>query len=77
MPSILVRGLDKKTIERLKARAKENGRSLQTEAKRVLEEAAGKMTWQEAREGFAQWQEKFRGRKFPSVVELLREDRDR
>ena len=77
MPSILVRGLDKKIIERLKEHAKRNGRSLQSEAKIALEEAAGKMTWQEAREGFAPWQEKFRRRKFPSVVRLLRKDRDR
>ncbi len=41
MPDIPVRGLDDETVKRLKARAKRNGRSLQGEAKRVLEQAAG------------------------------------
>jgi plasmid stability protein len=77
MPSILVRGLDKRIIERLKERAKQNGRSLQGEAKRVLEEAASRGTWEEVRKGFVKWQEKFRGRKHPSIVEMLREDRER
>jgi hypothetical protein len=36
MDSILVRGLDQKTIERLKERARLNGRSLQQEVKALL-----------------------------------------
>jgi hypothetical protein len=38
--SILVRGLNQKTIERLKERARLTGRSLQLEAKALLERAA-------------------------------------
>ena len=40
MPDILIRGLESETIRKLKARAKQNGRSLQGEAKRLLEEAS-------------------------------------
>lgn len=77
MPSILVRGLDKKIVERLKEKAKRNGRSLQSEAKQALEEAAGRATWEEVRDGFAKWQQKLQGSRLPSVVEMIREDRQR
>jgi plasmid stability protein len=40
MGSILVRGLDQKIIERLKERARLNGRSLQQETKEILKRAA-------------------------------------
>jgi plasmid stability protein len=40
MGSILVRGLGQKTIERLKERARLNGRTLQQEVKVLLERAA-------------------------------------
>ena len=44
MPSILVRGLDQKTVQRLKERARLNGRSLQLEVTEILERAAGALT---------------------------------
>jgi antitoxin FitA len=37
---VLVRDLDERVVDSLKARAKENGRSLQSELKLVLERAA-------------------------------------
>jgi plasmid stability protein len=49
MASILVRGLDQKTIERLKERARLNGRTLQQEVKALLERAAETLTMREAR----------------------------
>jgi plasmid stability protein len=49
MGAILVRGLDQKTIERLKERARLNGRSLQQEVKVLLERAADTLTMREAR----------------------------
>ena len=49
MGSILVRGLDQKTIERLKERARLNGRSLQQEVKALLDRAADTLTMREAR----------------------------
>ena len=41
MSSILVQGLNPKTIQRLKERARRNGRSLQQEVKEILERTAG------------------------------------
>ena len=75
MPDILVRGLDKRTVDRLKARAKRNGRSLQSEAKMVLENAAGAPTT-EVLEAARQWRKKL-GRRFEDSAELIREDRER
>lgn len=40
MPDILIRNLDEQTVKRLKQRAKRNRRSLQNEAKLLLEQAA-------------------------------------
>ena len=39
MAQVLVRQLDNKVVVRLKKRAKEHGRSLQSEVKTILEEA--------------------------------------
>ena len=44
MASVLVRDLDQAVVERLKARAEENGRSLQKELKAILETAAARAT---------------------------------
>lgn len=38
---ILIRGLNDESVERLRSRAKRHGRSLQSEARRVLDQAAG------------------------------------
>lgn len=40
MPQVLVRSLDQPTLERLKARARRHGRSLQAELKAILEAAS-------------------------------------
>lgn len=74
MPSILVRGLDKKTIERLKARAKRNGRSLQSEAKWAIEHAAGA---EQIDAILDRWKKEFAGKKFENSADLIREDRER
>jgi plasmid stability protein len=75
MPDILIRGLDKKVLQRLKARAKRNGRSLQSEAKTVIENAA-QPSILEALED-AQRMRKQLGRTFGDNAELIREDRRR
>ncbi|WHZ28622.1 MAG: hypothetical protein OJF51_003420 [Nitrospira sp.] len=78
MAQILIRNLDDKLVGRLKKRAKERGRSLQAEVKRILEEAAKDEAtefWKAAdriRERL-----KRSGRKFSDSAELIREDRDR
>ena len=76
MPDLLVRDLDKSTIERLKLRAEAKGRSLQQEVREILEVAApltgaersallGKL---HARHGFPKVK--------ADPVELIRKDRD-
>lgn len=76
MPDILVRGLNAETLKRLKAQAKQHGRSLQGEAKLLLERAAGANP-EEIAEMLDGWKKKFAGRKLSSSVDLIREDRDR
>lgn len=49
MPQILVRDLDAEVIEQLKERARRHGRSLQKEAKAILEQAVGRLSMDEAR----------------------------
>jgi len=78
MPDILVRGVDPQCVRRLKARAKRNGRSFQSEAKLALEERAGEMTPEEIRADLEKWQKRFANRRFTTdSVDLIREDRER
>lgn len=78
VPSILIRRLDAKVIERLKARANQNGRSLQAEVRMILQDAVPEqMTSEEARQMFVKSQEELRGRKFSDSADLIREDRER
>jgi plasmid stability protein len=76
MSSILVRDLDQKTIERLKERARLNGRTLQQEVRAVLERAAGTLTMREARRLSERWRRRIGGRSFSNSSRLIREDRD-
>jgi antitoxin FitA len=77
MASVLVRDLDPAVVERLKARAEENGRSLQKELKAILETAAAQATWAEARAAAERVRQMLGGRQFSDSTELVREDRDR
>jgi hypothetical protein len=76
MGSILVRGLDPKTIERLTECARLNGRSLQQEVKLLLERAAETLTMREARRVSERWRCRLDGRSFSDSAHLIREDRD-
>ena len=79
MAQILVRDLDEGVVESLKRRARQDGRSLQSEVKAILEQAAyePKVDMETARNICAEFRRKFKGRKFPDTVELIREDRER
>jgi len=77
MAQLLVRDIDPQTINRLKLRAKQHNRSLQGEAKLILEEAAQKMTMEEFKARAKRIRESFKGRRFSDSVKLIREDRDR
>jgi antitoxin FitA len=76
MASILVRGLDEGTIQRLKERARLNGRSLQQEVKEILERTAGMLTMSEARRLSERWERRLGRRSFSDSARLIREDRD-
>ncbi len=76
MPDILVRDLTPDTIEKLKARARQHGRSLQGEVKVILEGAVG-LSLDEARLLSEKWQERLAGGQFSDSAESVREDRQR
>ncbi len=78
MAQVLVRDLETAVVERLKERARRNGRSLQKETKAILEEAAAKQpAMAEARLAAQRIRERFAGRTFSDSAELIREDRTR
>lgn len=79
MAQILVRDLNEEVVKRLKKRAKQDGRSLQSEVKFILEQAAlePKMDTETARKISEAFRQRFKGREFPDTVELIREDRRR
>lgn len=76
MAQLLVRDLTEETLDRLKHRAREHGRSLQAEAKTILEEAA-LLTLPEVAQVAAQWRRRLAGKMKSDSAELLREDRGR
>lgn len=76
MAQVLVRDLDPELLDRLKARARLHGRSLQGELKAVLE-AAAVFSMAEAREASARWRQRLAGRSMSDSSDLIREDRDR
>ena len=76
MAQIIVRNLDDAVVERLKARARSNGRSLEAEVRQILEQSA-KVDMATARQHVMEIRKKLAGRKFTDSVELIREDRDR
>lgn len=78
MPDVLIRNIDKKTLERLKDRANKNKRSLQEELKELLEIHSGKKN-EKAIEMVREIQAKYKksGTIFPDSTEEIRRDRDR
>ena len=75
MAQILVRNLDHASVERLKGRAARSGRSLQAEAKLILEQAA-KLDMAAARQLADSLRAKAGRRSTSDSVEILRELRD-
>lgn len=77
MTQMLVRDLPPEVVERLKERARSNGRSLQKEVKAILEGAAETYTMSEANEVSRRWHERLGGIEHSDSAELIREDRGR
>lgn len=76
MPNILIRDVSQKTIDRLKARAKQHNRSLQGEVKHLVEETV-KATGEAAILRTRKIRASFGNRTFSDSADLLREDRNR
>ena len=76
MAQILVRNLDPSVVAGLKKRAAQRGRSLQAEAKAILEQAA-KVNPDAARKLVERIRRRFKGKRFSDSARLIREDRDR
>ena len=80
MSNVLVRDVPPDALERLKARAKRRGRSLQAELQRILIEASVKsdiesMTFEEAVRLGDDLREQLKGKIKGSSADMIREDR--
>jgi len=76
MTDMLIRGLDDRTLKRLKVRAQRHGRSPQAEAKLLLEQAAGADREQVAAM-LDRWKQRFAERQLSDSTKSIREDRQR
>jgi plasmid stability protein len=76
MAQVIVKGLDESVLERLKARAKQHGHTLQSELKTIIEQAA-QQDFASARKLAAQLRRKLAGRTHTDSAELVSEDRSR
>jgi len=76
MPQLLVRDLDAEIVERLKQRACRHGRSLQGEAKAILQ-AAATYSMSEAENVAQEWQRRLAGEAYSDSADAIREDRGR
>ncbi len=78
MADVLIRNIDQETLDRLKARADFNNRSLQEELKELLEDYSG-VNRDKSVEIIREIQERYKasGRIFPDSVDMIREDRER
>ena len=77
MAQVLVRQLSDKVVDRLKKRAKEHRRSLQSEVKAILEDAVPDYERAWKRIDSLRLRLKRSGRKFSNSADLIRKDRDR
>ena len=77
MGDVLIRDLDDRVIEKLKSRARYHHRSLQAEAKEILERVASEPSVDDARRAAMKIRRKLAGRRHSDSAELLSEDRRR
>lgn len=74
MADMLIRDVPRTTLQRLKARAKRHGRSLQGEARQILEQAAQSG---DVHAIVDRWKKRLVGRQFDGSAALIRGDRSR
>jgi antitoxin FitA len=75
MAQIIVRNLPKEVVDRLKERARSEGRSLEAEVRNILQKETGSDMTKFARE-IIKFRERWKGRKFSDSAALIREDRE-
>lgn len=76
MAQLLIRNLEPEVIKRLKLRAKQHHRSLQSELKCIVV-AATKMSIEEARQLSSEWHKRLSGHSFSDSTRMIWEDRNR
>ena len=76
MARVLIRDLDERTVQRLKARASRNHRSLQAELQMIVERAAA-IDILESRDVAARIRKKLANRRHSDSAALLADDRRR
>lgn len=76
MPGIHIRDLSRATLDRLKSRARRNGRSLQAEVKTILEQVAASSDWSRTRAHAALWRRRLAGRPQSDSAALIAADRE-
>jgi plasmid stability protein len=72
---VLIRNVDDRVVERLKARAQRNGVSLETELRDILQREAMPQSIAEVRSILGELDKRTEGRKLADGVKLLRKDR--
>jgi antitoxin FitA len=77
MADVTIRDIDPELLGRLEDLAKAEGRSVEDQARIILEEKLPKYSIEETRRLARKWQERFRGRFFSDSTDLIREDRER
>lgn len=75
MAQVLIRGIDPEVVDRLKGRARDNGRSLEAELRAILEAAAADVV--EAKALAARIRRRLAGRAHTDSALLVAEDRRR
>ena len=75
MAHVLIRNVDDRVVERLKARAQRNGVSLETELRDILQREAMPQSTAEVRSILGELDKRTEGRKLADGVKLLRKDR--
>lgn len=76
MPNVLVRDVDETLLEKLKAQARQNGRSLQTEVLAIISSVVNADSLSDKKTA-EKIKNSLRGRKFSDSAASLREDRSR
>ena len=75
MAQVLIRNVDDGVVDKLKARAKRNGVSLEAELRDILQREAMPRSMEEVRDILGELDRRTRGRTLADGVKLLRKDR--